>query len=60
MDEFIKVVTKAMNKKHETQCECPKCGDVVNVRYNNFTENVQAMCEGCGGREQLKQSYKKL
>lgn len=48
MDEFIKTVTKAMNKEHETQCECPKCGDVVNVRYNNFTENVQAMCEGCG------------
>lgn len=48
MDEFKKAVMKYADKNKPTMCECPKCLGIIFIKYNDFTNGIQAMCETCG------------
>lgn len=48
MNEFKNAVRKAVDKSKPTQCGCPKCKGTIFLRFNDLTNGIQAMCEGCG------------
>lgn len=48
MEKFKQAVRAALNKEKPTQCVCPLCNSTIYLRYNDFTDGIQAMCEGCG------------
>lgn len=48
MNEFKNAVRKVVDKSKPTQCSCPKCKGTIFLRFNDLTNGIQAMCEGCG------------
>lgn len=48
MEKFKQAVRAALDKEKTAQCVCPLCNSTIYLRYNDFTEGIQAMCEGCG------------
>lgn len=48
MNKFMETVKKYADKDRPTQCECPLCQGTIFIRYNDFTDGIQAMCDSCG------------
>ena len=48
MNKFIETVKKYADKRRPTQCKCPDCGDIINIRIGGIFNTIQSMCEGCG------------
>lgn len=48
MSKFIETVRKYADKSRPTQCKCPDCGNIINIRIGGIFNTIQSMCEGCG------------
>lgn len=46
MNKFIETVKKYAEKDRPTQCKCPDCGNIINIRIGGIFNTIQSMCEG--------------